>query len=164
MAEESDNKLVSDEQINKVEAEIKAAQAEELKKVGEDQAKIIEDKVRKEYEVKAEKEALEKKIADQEEAIKKAQVDTDAKIKAQEDAFEKRIAELEATKKGVATNDNPFKGKEQEIDYAHQRILPNGKIVDTRNPQVMTEIEEESRKAWMAKVGIGNDAWGKPPN
>lgn len=160
----TDDKLVSDKDIEAVEAQIKNAQAEELKKVGEAQAKVIEDKVRKEFQEKAEKEALQKKLADQEEAIKKSKEETAALIKAQQEAFEKRLAELEATKKGVATNDNPFKNKDKEIDYAHQRILPDGSVVDTRDPVKMAEIQEASRRAWMEKVGIRNDEWGKPKN
>lgn len=165
------DKVVSDKELEAVEQEIKKKQSEEInralqehKKISEEEAKKIEERVRKEIQEKQEKDALQAKLKEQEEALKKAREETEAKIKAQEEAFEKRLRELEGQKRGVSINDNPFKNKEDNIDPTYQRKLKDGRIIDTRDPNVMKEIEEESRKAWMAKVGIQNPEWGKPRN
>jgi FKBP-type peptidyl-prolyl cis-trans isomerase len=162
MADEPEKTLVSDKEMEAVEAEIKSKQAEEMKKISEDQAKVIEDKVRKEYQEKSEKEKLQKELEALKESDKKAKEEMEAKLKAQQEAFEKRLEELEGQRKGVASSDNPFKSKEDTLDLQFQRKLPDGKVVDVRDPKVMAEIEEASRKAWLKHTGIGDDSWGKP--
>jgi len=157
-----DNKLATEAEMNAVEAEIKAKQAEEFKKLSDQQAKEIENKVRNEFQEKSERDALQAKLKEQEEALKKAQLETEAKMKAQQEAFEKRLQELEATKKGVIKNESPFDSKDKPINPTHQRILPDGKIIDTSDPKVMDEIQEASRREWMKKVGIQNEDWGIP--
>lgn len=165
----ADKTLVSQQEIDAVEAEIRAKanaeMAEQVKKDSEEKAKEIEARIRKEYEEKTEKEKLAKKLKEQEDALTKANQDMEAKLKAQQEAFEKRLAELEGQRKGVVDTGNPFKGKEEPtIDPEFQRKLPDGKIIDVRDPKFIKESQEESRKAYMDFVGIKNPEWGLDPN
>ncbi|RLI53853.1 MAG: hypothetical protein DRP09_14655 [Candidatus Thorarchaeota archaeon] len=151
---------VSEEELAKIEAEVKSRQAEELQKQSETQAKEIENKVRTELTDKAEKEALQKEIIDMKESQAKTLEDMGKereealiKAKADREAFEKRLQELEATRKGLSKNDSPFNQTNNE----------NIKVVDGKEIDVskldMKEIEKESGKAFMEYHNVPSHAW-----
>jgi membrane protein involved in colicin uptake len=130
-----ENKLISDEEIRKVEEQVASKQAEELKKLSEAKAVEIETKVRKEIKDTQEKEHVTSKLVQLEEANKKLQSEMESRLKAEREAFEARIADLEAKRKGVSINDSPFKDASN---------LRNGIDVDKLD---LKRIEEESREA-----------------
>lgn len=142
-----ENKVISDEEIKKVEEQVAAKQAEELKKLSEQKAVEIETKVRKEIKETQEKEQVVSKLAQLEEANKKLQSEMESKLKAEREAFETKIAELEAKRKGVSANESPFKDASN---------LRNGIDVDKLD---MKRIEEESREAFKRYHGLPSN-WG----
>jgi len=153
---------VSEEELAKIEAEVKTRQAEELQKTSEAQAKDIETKVRAELSEKAEKEALLKEIADMKESqaktiedMAKEREEALATAKADREAFEKRLEEIEATPKGLAKNDSPFNQSNNE----------NIKVIDGKEIDIskldMKEIEKKSQEAFMKHHGIPTSAWEK---
>lgn len=141
-----ENKVISDEEIKKVEEQVAAKQAEELKKLSEAKAVEIENKVRKEIKDTQEKEQVISKLAQLEEANRKLQSDMESRLKAERDAFEAKIAELEAKRKGIADNDSPFKDAN----------IRNGIDVDKLD---LKRVEEESREAFKRYHGLPGD-WG----
>lgn len=162
MSDEKDIKI-SEEELQKIEVEVKNRQAEELKKNSEAQASEIETKVRAELTEKAEKEALQKKITELEETqaktiedLGKEKEEALAKAKADREAFEKRLQELEATKKGLAKNESPFNQEENK----NLKTLPDGTQVDVSKLD-MKEIEKQSRDAFMERHGIPKGVWDK---
>jgi len=153
---DEDNKLVSDKEIADVEAEIKAKQAEEMKKMSEDAAKAIEDKVRKEYADKAEKEKLQKELEDLKNADKSAKEELEAKLKAQEEAFTKKLEELQGQKKRVAKNESHFNDKDAKNPDI--KTLPSGDKVDVSKLD-MKEVEKESAERFAEYLGYPKDTF-----
>lgn len=154
----SEEKKVSQEEIDAVEKQIKQRQAEELKKISEQQASEIEAKVRKDFEAQKKEEELQKKLEElskQKEEIQKAM---DEKLKAEREAFEKRLEELEGKKKGLSLNQSPF--QQNGGEKKNVKII-DGIEVDIDNLDLKA-IEEESRKAWMRHAGITDPNWGIP--
>jgi membrane protein involved in colicin uptake len=145
MSEEQ--KVVSEEEIKRVDEQVAAKQAEELKKLSEEKAKEIETKVRKEISETQEKEKIRTQLTALEEQNKKLQVEMEAKLKAERESFEARLAELEAKRKGISTNDSPFKSTAN---------LRNGIDVDKLD---MKRVEEESREAFKRYHKLP-DYWG----
>lgn len=138
MAEE--NKGISHEDIQKIEAEVSKKQADALKQASEAQAKEIEEKVRKDMEAKLEAEKLREKVQKQEEEFKTKLAEQEAKVKTQQEVFEKRLAELEAMRKGTVENKSPFTSN------------PNVKTIDGQDVDTtkldLTEVEKQSAEAF----------------
>ena len=143
----SEEKVVTDEQIKKVEAEIASKQAAELSRLSEAKAKEIEDRVRREMMEKADKEAQVKRLNDLEEANKKLKEESEARLKVATETFEKRLQELEAVKKGVVNTDNPFKN----ATPSQSEELYKGVKMDSTS---LAEIEEMSRRAFVKTHGL----------
>lgn len=133
MSEKNENKIISESEIKTVEAEIAARQAEELKKLGESKAAEIEAKVKAEYEAKEKERLINDRLAKIESENKKLKEESEkllkeqeAKIKAQEDAFKAKLEEITSVKKGITTNNSPFRG---DTNPENIRII-NGIEVD----------------------------------
>ncbi|HEY9704672.1 MAG TPA: hypothetical protein V6C58_19680 [Allocoleopsis sp.] len=148
---------ITEEDIKKIESEVAKKQAEALKLKADEQAKEIEAKVRKEMEAKLEADKLREQLKKQEEDLKKFREEQDAKLKAQEEAFRKQLEDALATKKGIASNESPFKDNNSNLV-----TLQDGKQVDV-NKLNHEEIEEQSRLAFMQRYGIQDPNFGKSP-
>lgn len=135
-------KGVSNDDIQKIEAEVTKKQADALKQASEVQAREIEEKVRKDMESRLEVERLKEHSKKQEEDMKSKLAEQEARLKAQQEAFEKRLAELEAQRKGTVENKSPFT----------QEANPNVKIVDGQEIDVskidLVETEKLSAEAF----------------
>ena len=154
---------INQEDIAVIEAAIAKEKAAEFEKFSVEKAKEIEDRVRKEMEEKLEADKLKAKLESLEAENKKLASEQEAKMKAANDAFEKRIQELEATKRGASSNNNPFSGTQNMTDPKFLGKNPvTGEVIDVSKLN-MDEVEEQSRRAFMEKVGISNPEWGRPP-
>jgi chromosome segregation ATPase len=142
---------VSEEEIKKIDEQVAQKQAEELKRLSDATAKEIETKVRKELTDQQEKEKLSMKLSDLENQNKKIREEMETKLKAERDAFEARLSELEARRKGLASNESPFKEDKGNIR--------NGIDVDKLDYK---KIEEESREAFKRYHRLPSD-WGIKP-
>lgn len=152
----SEERIVTEDQIKKVEAEIRASQAAELSKLSEVKAKEIEDKIRKEMAEKAEKEAQLKRLAELEESNKRLKEESEARIKVATEAFEKRIQELEAVKKGVVNTANPFNQAPSSTSQSPE--LYKGVRVDE---EAVKASEELSQDVFVKHHGLP-EWFGKP--
>jgi hypothetical protein len=144
MAEE--NKGISNEDIQKIEAEVSKKQADALKLASEAQAKDIELRVRKDMESKLETDHLKDQVKRQEEDFKSKLAEQETKVKVQQEVFEKRLLELEAMRKGTSENKSPFTNN------------PNVKVVDGQEVDTtkldLTEVEKQSAEAFRRHFGL----------
>lgn len=157
MSEDEKKKVISDEDLRKVEAEVQKRQAEALRGKADEQAKEIEAKVRAEMQAKLETEKLQARLAKQEEDFAKFKEEQEAKVKAQEEAFKKQLEEALAQKKGLSKNELPFK----DSDPSNIRVLQDGTEIDISKLD-HEEIEEQSRQAFMKAFNINVPDFGKP--
>lgn len=163
---EPQTNTVDQASVDAIEAEVKRQQAAEYAKKASEDAKVIEDRVRKEMTAQQESEKLKAQLKSMEDAQKKAsedaakaKTDLEAKMKAQQDEFEKKLADALAGRRGLVVNpgQNPFESQQSQSSTIKQ--LPDGQFVDLAKAN---EIEEESRKALMQAWGIKNDEFGRP--
>lgn len=157
MSEEEKKKVISDEELRKIEVEVQRRQAEALKGKADEQAKEIEAKVRAEMMAKAEADKLKEQVKKQEEEFSKFKEEQDARLKAQEEAFKKQLEEALAQKKGLSKNESPFKDSEPQ----NMRTLEDGTQIDVSKLN-HEEIEEESRQAFIKAFNITAPDFGKP--
>lgn len=144
----SEEKVISQEDLSKIEAEIKNKQAEELKKLSDAKAVEIEEKVRKEMSEKQEKELQSKRLSELELQNKKLHEDMETRLKQEREAFESRIRELEATRKAVSDVKSPFQ---------ESPTLKNG--IDV-NKLDLVEVEKQSKEAFKRHFGLPHH-WGE---
>lgn len=145
----SEEKVISQEQLDQIEAEIKAKQAEELKKISDAKAVEIEEKVRKELTEKQEREAQLKRLSDLEVQNQNIRKEMEEKLKAERESFEKRLQELEATRKGIADVKSPFQEPSGNIK--------KGIDVDKLD---LARVEAESKEAFKRHFGLPGH-WGE---
>lgn len=125
---------VSNEEIAKVEAQVKAAEQSERAKLEENVRKELAAEA-KAKELEAQNAALQKAAADAKAEAEKAKADAEAMIKAQ---VEQRLKlEQEARSKAIVDNTNPFnKGTEKKPQFT---------------PEVVSSIDRASYEAFRAK-------------
>lgn len=150
-----DEKTITDEEFKKIEEEVSRKQAEALKVKAGEQAKEIEEKVRKEMEAKLEADKLKEQLEKQAKEIEALRTEQETRTKALEDAFKKQLEDALAQKKGVAKNESPFEQKPGMIK------APDGTMIDVDNLD-LKQVEEDSRKAFIQHFGIKDPDFGKP--
>jgi hypothetical protein len=151
-----ESKILSEEEIKKIDSEIAKKQAEALNEKAKEQAIEIEARVRKEMEAKLEADKLREELTKQSEELKKYKEEQEVKSKAQEEAFKKQLEDALAVKKGIAKNESPF-----QQDSPTMRKLQDGTVIDVSKLD-HEEVEEQSRIAFMQRFGIQDSNWGKP--
>lgn len=145
MSEENKSETVTKEEIEKLQKEIQAKESVTLDQAKKELAETVKKEIKQEQDLEKIKEAneqLQKKLEEQqkesEEKLKKIQEDLSAKMD-----------DLANSQKSVKTNENPFEKTEETSG------------VNYRDPKIIENIEEESRRAFIEKYGL-DQSFGRP--
>lgn len=140
---------ISADEVKKLHDEIKAKETQTIEGVKRDVADAVKKEIKQEHDM----EAIKKSNEDLQRALEKQQKDAEERLKKMQEEMSAKIEDINTAQKSVRTNQNPFAGQ----DGDDSGPLP----VDVNNPDVVKEVEEASRQAFVEKYGVDIN-FGRP--
>ena len=148
MAEENqtNKEETSKEELQKIAEEIKSKEAATVDSIKRD----VTANVKKELEDEAKLKMVAEENAKLKEQVEESAKVFEEKLSKTEEAFKQQLEDIKNMKQSVATNDNPFKS--QPGDESNPNTNKLG--VDITKPEVLDDIEEESRRQFIEKMDV----------
>jgi hypothetical protein len=146
---ETKTELSSDD-IKAMEDDARKASQAEARAIAED----VEKKVRKEISQEQALENLKKEKARQDAELKRIKEEQEQHLNSLKEEFENRIKNVEEARKSTVKSENPYRSRS---DDEKKELLSQ-----LKDPQVMKDIEEQSRAEFLKKYPHLSEAFGQP--